>query len=302
MRGTPPLVLGLGEILWDCFEDGRRPGGAPANVAFHVNQLGASGMVCSRVGSDSDGDGLVTYLNENGLDTASIQRDPKHPTGRAQIVRDSPHEQHFEITAEVAWDYLEFDAQLRGVCAQADAICFGTLAQRSETARQTIHQCLEVATSNCLLVYDVNLRPPWFERSTIERSLHAADVAKFNLDEIKQLAIMLKVDAAEPQAIASALQQVFSVERICITRGDKGCLLIDRHDQCDVPGIPLKLVDTVGAGDAFTAAMIVGDLHGWPLRRIAEFANQVAACVARQVGAMAPIDDELVQKASWRSS
>src|SRR3990172_3781908 len=129
MRGARPLVLGVGGILWDCLDESRRPPARPpATVPFHANKLGAPGMVCPRVGTDAEGDELVVYLQQHGLDTACVQRDATHPTGRAHIVRDSPAEQHFEIVPGVAWDELKFDSQLRGVASQADAICFGTLA------------------------------------------------------------------------------------------------------------------------------------------------------------------------------
>ncbi|HUG94134.1 MAG TPA: carbohydrate kinase, partial [Planctomycetaceae bacterium] len=287
------VVVGLGEVLWDCIGETRHPGGAPANVAFHAAQLGCRGVVCSRVGADALGDEFLTFLQSQGLETAFVQRDPEHPTGRATVDASVPGRPQFIIHENVAWDCLAFDEPTRELMAQADAVCFGTLAQRSETSRETIHRCLASLRLGCLKVYDVNLRQSYYTRERIERSLAAADLVKLNVDEAGVLAPLLELrpDAAsrrtefhsvrdperrigEPElaSFARSVCERFAVETVCITRAERGCLVCSGSEVVDLPGRAVEVVDAVGAGDAFTAALILARLERWPLRAGAAFA------------------------------
>lgn len=285
-HATQPIVIGLGEVLWDCFADSRRPGGAPANVAFQANQLGCRGIVCSRVGCDELGDELVAFLAQQGLQTDWVERDAKHPTGTVTVDTSRPNEPTYVIHEPVAWDFLQLDDSWKSLFAQTSAVCFGTLAQRSPVSRDTIHQALAATGPECLVVYDVNLRQKWYERAWIEQSLARSHVVKLNGDEVGVLADLLECGSAEHVPFARALQERFDVEAVCITRAANGCLLVGREDVVDLPGIRVHVVDAVGAGDAFTAALIYGRLRGWPLSSQAAFANQVGALVASQPGAM----------------
>ncbi|MGB2986207.1 MAG: carbohydrate kinase [Phycisphaerae bacterium] len=286
------VVVGLGEVLWDCFADSRRPGGAPANVAFHAQQLGLRGMVCSRVGSDESGAELVHYLADRGLDTAAIQRDDRRPTGYVTVDSSDPARPFYVIHEDVAWDNLQFDAALERLAGEASAVCFGTLAQRSPQSRETIHRLL-TAARDALIVYDVNLRQSWYRRDWIERSLEASRVVKLNCDEVETLAVLLGVGSTQPTDFVAALQDRYGVETVCITRAERGCLVIGPGQEVDVPGLEVKVADAVGAGDAFTAALICGILRGWPLASTAKFANRVGALVAGQPGAMPIFTQEL---------
>lgn len=285
-HSTQPIVIGLGELLWDCFADSRRPGGAPANVAFQANQLGCRGVVCSRVGHDDLGDELVKFLTCQGLQTDGVQRDAEHPTGTVTVDTSRPNHPAYVIHEQVAWDYLQLDASWKTLMAQASAVCFGTLAQRSSVSRETIQQALAATGPECLVVYDVNLRQKWYERSWVEQSLARSQVVKLNGDEVDVLAGLLECGSTENVRFARELQERFDVEAVCITRAEKGCLLVGREEVVDLPGIRVHVVDAVGAGDAFTAALIYGRLRGWPLSAQAAFANQVGALVASHPGAM----------------
>ncbi|MCR4413472.1 MAG: carbohydrate kinase [Thermoguttaceae bacterium] len=289
---TSPLVVGLGELLWDVFGDSRRPGGAPANVAFQASQLGCRGVVCSRVGSDALGDELIDFLVRQGLSTEWIQRDPSRPTGTVTVDTSRPDHPTYVIHEDVAWDGLEFDASWEELMSRASAICFGTLAQRSPQARQTIQRCLGVARPGCLVVYDVNLRQHWYDRSRVGLSLAASRVVKLNADEVQVLDRLFGFDSPDEIAFARALQRRFAVETVCITRAERGAVLISRDEVVDQPGVPVKVVDAVGAGDAFTAALIVAQLRGWPPVSQASFANAVGAMVAGRPGAMPVLRDE----------
>lgn len=291
------IVIGLGELLWDCFADSRRPGGAPANVAFHAQQLGHRGVVCSRVGTDDLGDELLAHLADHGLETEHIQRDTEHPTGTVTVDTTDPGHPSFVIHDAVAWDYLFFGDDLERLMADASAVCFGTLAQRHPSTRETIHRCIRAA-KGALIVYDVNLRQSWYDREWIERSLHASAIVKLNADEVAVLADVLDVGSSSPEAFCDALRARYQVRIVCITRAEQGCLLHGPDEAVDVPGVKVEVADAVGAGDAFTAALISACLRGWPLPTAARFANEVGARVAGRPGAMPSLRDEFAVLAS----
>ena len=243
-----PLVIGLGELLWDCFEDERRPGGAPANVAFQANQLGCLGTVVTRVGQD-----------------------------------------------DLGTELLEFNEDLAALMPQSQAVCFGTLAQREAGSREAIHQCLSATNENCLVVYDVNLRQHYYERSWIERSLTAAKMVKLNQDEAGKLGEVLGLSADGLEQFANHVQGEYGLEAVCITRGAEGCLIYAGDQEFNIPGSPVEVADAVGAGDAFTAALISRRLLGWGWEQAALFANRIGGLVASQPGAMPVLKQEFEQ-------
>jgi fructokinase len=297
---TAVSVLGLGELLWDCFPDRRLPGGAPANVAFHAQQLGLSAATVTRVGCDPLGDEICEFLKSRGLCLDLVQRDPLHGTGTVTVEAGGTTEAtaaatKYTFKPDSAWDFLEPTPPLLEAMRAAQAVCFGTLAQRCPVSRGAIHTCLAAASNRCLIVYDVNLRPPFFEREWIERSLHRARIAKLNDDEVRVLAVMLDAGVSDNERFARWLMSRYDLELVCVTRGAAGCLLVGAGDVVDEPGVPVDVIDTVGAGDAFTAALIQTRLEGWPLRRSAEFANRVGSLVAGSHGAMPVLTDVLPQ-------
>lgn len=278
-------VLGIGELLWDCFGDTRRPGGALANVAFHATQLGAQGQVCSRIGCDGLGDALLGELNGHGVDTMLIQRDASHPTGTVTVDATRPYDPTYTIQENAAWDYIEFDSMVEEAAARASAVCFGTLAQRSPQSREAIHLALDAAPQ-ATLVYDLNLRPPWYDRKTIEVSLYRCTVVKLNEDEALRLATLFDSGFSDAADCAAYLLSRFNITLVCITRGSNGSLLVTSDDHVDEPGRRVEVADSVGAGDAFTAALVCGLLWKWPLAAVAKFANEVGGLVASRQGAM----------------
>ncbi len=287
-----PIVVGLGELLWDVFADSRRPGGAPANVAFHANQFGCRGLICSRVGRDKLGDEICDDLRKQGLKTRYIQRDAERPTGSVTVDTSDVDHPHFEIHTDVAWDFLEFDDYLSDLMSHAAAVCFGTLAQRSAQTRDTIHRCLEAVPPDCQIVYDVNLRQQWYKRDWIEASLRRAETVKLNQDEAALLLPLLELNATDPVEFARELRERFDIDLVCITRGDRGCLLMGGEEMVDAAGVKVDVVDAVGAGDAFTAALIVGQLKRLPLSEVARLANGTGALVAARRGAMPQLAKE----------
>lgn len=287
-----PRIIGPGEVLWDCFPDGRRPGGATANCVFHAMQMGCEGFVISRVGQDEPGDAILDFFRQQGLATDFIQRDPDRPTGWVTVDMPPGETHRFTIHEDVAWDRLEFTPQLAELMPTADAVCFGTLAQRSPLSRETIQRCLYETREDCLLVCDINLRQQFFDAITIERSLQAADIVKLNDDEVRVLSDLLGLPAATHRDFAAGVRERFDVNLVCVTRGAEGCFLNSSTETAEIPGRKVTVVDTVGAGDSFTAALIVSQLEGWPLEKSARFANEVGALVAGRAGAMPRLRDE----------
>jgi fructokinase len=288
-------LIGLGEVLWDCFPDGNRPGGATSNVAFQATQLGCEGFVVSRVGDDEPGRELTSFLAKQGLNVDAVQVDYEKSTGSVTVEITGAGQHRFIIHEDVAWDRLEFTSELRQVMASADAVCFGSLAQRSPGSRETIQRCLFETRDDCLIVFDVNIRQHFFDRIGIERSLQAADIVKLNDDESDLLADLLEIKAADEAGRAAEIRTRFGVDLVCVTKGGAGCILSSAEETVCVAGVTIDVVDTVGAGDAFTAALITSQLEGWSLQASAEFANRVGALVASSAGAMPDLTEEFRQ-------
>lgn len=288
-------VLGLGELLWDVFEDSRKPGGAPANVAFQLNQLGLAGIIASRVGADPLGEEITRFLSGMGLSTDFIQTDTGHPTGTVTVQLDATGTPSYTIHENVAWDFLELTPELEALLPTLSAVCFGTLAQRGKTTRETIQKILDRVPDDCLKVYDVNLRQDFFSRELLETSLQKSNVAKMNDGEME----VLKPVFGMPQDLAPVdfalnLCEKYGLAEVCITCAEKGCFLVRKDGQtADVPGKIVQVADTVGSGDSFSAALIYTMLRGSDIQTQAEFANEVGTLVATRSGGMPPLQEEL---------
>ena len=292
----PVQMVGLGELLWDCFPDERLPGGAPANVAFHAQQLGLSTAVATRVGKDELGDGLGQFLSTQGLSTDLVQIDPNHQTGTVTVTPNDKATVDYAFLENSAWDFLEATPQLLEAVQSAQAICFGTLGQRRPVSRHTIQQCLRSLSSDCLVVYDVNLRPPFYAKDWIAKSLSHATIVKLNDEEVKVLTQLFDFRPEDEIRFAKRLLDDYKqLQLVCVTRGSRGCLAVTCGEVIELRGVPVKVVDTVGAGDAFTAAIIFGHLQKWPLASTLELANRFGALVAGRSGAMPSLSVELAE-------
>ncbi|MDQ3650015.1 MAG: carbohydrate kinase [Acidobacteriota bacterium] len=290
------IIVGLGELLWDELPEGRRLGGAPANFALMATQLGDRGIVTSRVGADDSGREALRILSERGLNTSYVQSDAAHPTGTVQVRLDAGGQPDYVITESVAWDYLEWTPQWEELASEADAVCFGTLAQRATASRETIRRFIRTTRANCLRIFDVNLRQSFYSADILAESLDIATVVKLNHEELPRVAEMLGLGGRGENAWAHRLIQVFDLAMVCVTRGANGSLLITPTDLIESPGLKINVADTIGAGDAFTAALIHCYLRQTPLEKIGEVANQLGAWVATQAGAMPVIDDQMLAR------
>jgi fructokinase len=277
-------VIGIGEALWDLLPAGRQLGGAPANFSFHAKMLGAQAQLITRVGRDDLGQAILQRFVEMGMEVDAIQLDDHAPTGTASVVLNHGGVPHFVIQENVAWDRLMLTEKSQAVVREADAVCFGTLAQRNETSRRTIQSLVASTRPDALKVFDINLRQNFFSFEIIKASLVLANILKISDEELPVLAKFFGLTGGPEEQIAE-LAQSFDLRLVALTCGARGSLFYSHGCYSRVAGLPVKVVDTVGAGDAFTAMLSLGLLAGWDLERINHSANEVAAYVVSQPGA-----------------
>lgn len=287
-------LAGLGEILWDILPAGKQLGGAPANFAYHAQALGAKGVVVSCVGDDELGKEILSRLGGLGLDCRFIAVDKAHPTGTVTVKLDENGKADFTIHENVAWDFIPLDTGLLELAAQIDAVCFGSLCQRSEVSRDTVRRFLQATKPDCIRVLDINIRQSYYNKDIVHTMLQVSDVLKLNDEELPVVAKLLDMTGSETN-IFSQLTERYALRLIALTRGEAGSRLYGRGEDSNHPGFPAQVADTVGAGDSFTAAMTLGLLQGKELDRINEDANRVASYVCTQSGATPKLPDGLIQ-------
>jgi fructokinase len=301
-KGSQPqsqssLVVGLGELIWDIFPEGRRMGGAPSNFAYLSRLLGEKAAVASRVGRDALGTEALEKLSRAGLSTRYIQFDDSHPTGTVGVVIREDGEPHFNVNENSAWDYLEWTREWEELAAGSVVVCFGTLGQRHAAARATVTRFLEATRADALRLFDVNLRHSFFTPEMLTRSLSHATVVKLNEEELTLAARMLSLSASGARAMAEALLRRFDLELVAVTRGARGSLLVSRDGEADEhPGFPVRVADMIGCGDAFAAALALSLRRGATLALSNEVANRVGAWVATQTGATPGADPATIAR------
>lgn len=296
----PHLILGIGELLWDLLPEGAYLGGAPANFAVMAGRLGNRAVLLSRIGRDVLGRKAVERLDPLSADARFLQMDPAHETGRVTVAFEGG-EPHYTIHQPVAWDFLELTGEWLELAENADALCYGTLAQRSRESRQTIQALAARTPAACARVFDVNLRAPFYSAEVIQQSLELATVLKMNDAELPQVLGLLGLkDVSSPGPVrltderlgaARLLREFPALQMVAVTRGAHGSLLVTREAWHQHPGIPVQVADTIGSGDAFTAAMTHYMLRGANLATLNEAGNRWGSWVASQTGAMPAIPD-----------
>ena len=281
----PFVVVGIGELLWDLFPDGRRElGGAVANLVYHATQLGDRGVLASRVGRDAAGADLVARLDELGVDCSYLQRDAAHPTGTVDVELADGHPS-YTIHEQVAFDFPVLDRGWQQLAARTDAVTFGTLAQRNPAAAEVIAGFVATCAPGCVRLLDVNLRQRFWSPRLLERSLRAATAVKLNDEELPAVAAAVGVTGGTARSVIQRLVERYRLRLACLTRGAGGSLLVaDGALAVEHPGTRVAVADTVGAGDAFAAAVLYHLLRGSSLQRMAAAANDYAAFVATRRG------------------
>jgi fructokinase len=283
-------VVGIGELLWDVFPDGKRLGGAPVNFCYHCHQLGATGTPVSAVGNDKLGTEIRNVLDEKEL-SADYVADSDFTTGTVQVTLENG-KPSYEICEGVAWDHIPTSEKLETLAQNSDAVCFGSLAQRSEVSQKTIHTFLEAMRPDALKIFDVNLRQTFFSKEIIEASLERCNILKLSDEELPVLADLFGATGSIAEQL-EALRAKFDLKLIVYTRGPDGSLLLAASETSDHPGCPGTAINSVGAGDSFTATLCMGLLNKKPLSEINEHANRVATFVCSQDSATPVLPDEL---------
>lgn len=290
-------ILGIGELLWDVLPEGLQLGGAPANFTVMIGRLGNHAILLSRVGADAMSERAYEALESLPVDYSRLQTDPEQPTGWVTVELQYG-QASYTFHEPVAWDFLELSDAWRDAAAQADAVCYGSLSQRSELSRKTIQALVQATRPECQRIFDVNLRPPFYTAGIVRDSLQLATVLKMNDAEVPVVLQLLGLSGAEGlrKSAELLLTEFPSLQLVAITRGGAGSLLVGRSEWHEHKGIPVRVADTIGAGDAFTAAMTHYLLRGAPLSVLNEAGNRWGSFLASQDGAMPEISDHTLQR------
>lgn len=283
------MLVGIGEIVWDVFPDGPRLGGAPANFVYYSQLLNQKSILVSRIGDDELGKRALGQLSSNKMILDYIQIDKAHPTGTVKVELDPKGIPVFSIQENAAWDYLEKSPALQELALQASAVYFGSLGLRSPQSRETINWFLSQTGPDCLRVLDINLRPPFYSKELLGSLLKLTDILKLNDGELRTIGRIFFPNLSGEETISRELIKNYKIKLIALTKGEKGSRLITAEKESCHPGFSVEVVDTVGAGDSFAAALVVGLLRGEELDLINYEANRLASQVCSQQGAWAKV-------------
>lgn len=276
-------IIGLGEILWDMLPTGKQLGGAPANFAYHVCRLGGNGWAVSAISDDELGREIKNTLSTKKLNT--ILEEVNEPTGTVQVTLNAAGVPTYDITEGVAWDHIPFTERIGDLAKETSAVCFGTLAQRSPESRATIHEFIENMPDGSLKVYDINLRQNYYDEKIISDSLRLADILKINDKELDIVSKMLSLSGTQEER-CRAISRAFNLKFVILTKGGDGSeVVLEDKVHISRPG-KIDIVDTVGAGDSFTAAFILAYLRGESLEKAHTLATEVSSYVCTKAGAM----------------
>lgn len=289
-----PIVVGMGEALWDVLPDGKKIGGAPANFAFHAGQAGMDSRVVSAVGKDALGEEALATLEGKGLNIEAVAR-VDFPTGVVNVSLGEQGIPQYDICEGVAWDNIPFTPALANLARQAQAVCWGSLAQRNEVSRKTIFSFLDAMPSDeeRLKVFDINLRQQFYTLEIIEASCHRANVLKINDEELVLVSELLRLGAGSPEVLCRSLMERYGLSILVLTCGANGSYVFTPVETSYRVTPKVQVADTVGAGDSFTATLVGELLRNTPVGVAHEHAVEVAAYVCTQQGAMAEWPDSL---------
>lgn len=281
-------VVGLGEILWDVFPERKVLGGAPANFAYHVSQFGFNGYAVSAIGNDLLGKEILKSLEEKELNYLIEQTD--FPTGIVKVQLDGRGIPSYEITENVAWDNIPFTTRLENLAKNTTTVCFGSLAQRNEVSRATIHKFLDLMPADSLKVFDINLRLKYFSKDIITTSLNKASALKINDEEIVKIAEIFELQGTDEELCQQLLDK-YKLKFLILTKGTRGSYVLTPYEKSFLATPKVTIADTVGAGDSFTAAFVASYLNGRSIAQSHQLAVEVSAYVCQQHGAMPRLAD-----------
>ena len=288
---TMKKILGIGELVWDVFPEGKQLGGAPVNFAFFAKELSAEAYPVAALGTDGLGDEAIQMLKPSGLSLDFIQRNSLD-TSRVMVTTDENGVPQYEIVDNVAWDAIECNPEVLALASEADVICWGSLAQRSEKSRESILAILDAAPETCLMVFDINIRQKFYTAEVIEESLKRADILKLNEDELPVVCELFGINGTQAEQISQIIER-YDLKNVIFTQGAVCSEVYDDSGLVSRMATPeVEVADTVGAGDSFTATYVTSILLGKTLLQAHELAVKVAAFVCTQNGAINPLPSE----------
>lgn len=281
-QNKKPIVVGIGELLWDLLPTGKTAGGAPINFVYHASRLGAEGYAISAIGDDDNGKEILKVLNKNNIQYL-IEKLP-YPTGTVHVDIKEDGIPQYTITERVAWDHMSPTSDAVDLAERADAICFGALGQRSQQSRETIQAILSFAPDSAYRLFDINLRQHYYNKVLIEESLYLANVLKMNDDEMSELKNLFRLNGSEEE-VANWFMENYNLRMVVLTAGADYSTVYTPDEVSTLPTPKVDVVDTVGAGDAFTSALVMSLLKGQSLKEAHENAVKIAAFVCSHKGA-----------------
>ena len=284
MENKKPIVVGIGELLWDVLPTGKRAGGAPINFVYHATQMGAEGYAISAVGNDLSGTEIVQELEKNHI--SNSLGTVEYPTGSV-MVELKEGIPTYTIIEGVAWDHIPLTQESIDLIKRADAICFGTLALRSQASKETILSLLSYAREDALRFFDINIRQSYYSKELIETLLHKANVFKINDEELVLLRDMCKLEGSDEEVCRQILQK-YNLKYLVLTAGCAFSSIYTADEVSTIPTPRVEVADTVGAGDSFSGAFVYSVLTGKSLREAHQTAVETAAFVCTQEGAWPP--------------
>jgi len=278
-----PVVAGIGELLWDVLPSGKQLGGAPCNFAFHAKQAGCESYVISSIGKDDLGKQLINVIHHLGLSNKHIQEN-EFPTSTVTVKLDKEGHPDFTIHENVAWDHIKWNKDLDEIAKELDAVCFGSLAQRNRESEKCIKSFVAATKDDCLKVFDINLRQTYYSRDIINNSLEVSNILKLNEDELPVVSDYFGFKGSADNKLEQIIR-AFDLKYVVYTLGSMGSIIKSKKETSFAEVPKIKVEDTVGAGDAFTAIFITGILKGIPLKETHKKATEIAAMVCTRKGA-----------------
>ena len=278
------IIVGLGEILWDCLPEGKKLGGAPANFAFHAGMLGADTVAISAIGRDALGDEILRELDGKGL--KYLLPRVEQETGTVQVTLDSEGIPSYEIRTDVAWDNIPFSTEIKQLAEKCSCVCFGSLAQRSAVSRNTIREFLHHTPKDCLRIFDINLRQQFYTTDIIQESLEACNVLKINDEELDIVAGLFGFPDLSVEDKCLRLLEQYHLDMLILTCGVNGSYVFTPNQKSFIETPKVEVADTVGAGDSFTGAFAASILAGRTIEEAHQLAVEVSAFICTQKGAM----------------
>ncbi len=280
-------IVSIGEILWDIYPKHKTLGGAPANFAYHCAQFGYDSCVVSAIGNDALGLQIAQQLHRKGV--KHMLAITQHPTGTVMVKLDANGIPEYDICENVAWDNIEFTADIKMLTAETTVLYFGSLAQRNSVSRNSIAAFIEHLPPSTIIVFDINLRQNYYNKAIIQQSLQHCNILKINEDEILILAQILNYDLNDESEMLTKLMQHYNIPTLILTKGGNGSYVFSNEGKCFYASPQIKVVDTVGAGDSYTAAFVCALLSGQTHAEAQKTATHTAAYVCTQKGAMPAI-------------